>query len=874
MNGNFPPSPFDPLPQLNLYTDGTLDNYWYDDRDFDMQAYQTQSAAVAANRSARGAYSTGGGISSSGQSMPPGALWLQITGISNSIVSLNLNGATDTVYEVWSKTDLEQTNWNIETEVFPTNQQVMPCTINEDGRGNLTIWARDWMGITSGGNETPEWWFYKFYKTVNLSDTNLDAQGRTLCYDYQHGIDPRLINEVWMQITGITNNVISLALNNATDMVYEVWSATSLSNPVSWNIERAVWADTNQIATPFIVEMLDRTNGLFFWARDWIDVTSNGNLITPEWWFWEYFGTVDMSENARDAQGLPLWYDYQMGINPSTNFIAFALNVTNPDFNTSNATVQITVLGGAPYYMAVLVDSSDSSTANWTPFNSNLVVNLGRVVGWHTVSVGLKGFPQAAQQAWGQIQLKLVLTPPVLVVTNPIVGTVTQPFIQLQGYCSENLATMSYDLSNSASFQTNQQAFVTTRQFETNYCEYTTNGFQCFNIPLADGANTITLHATDSAGNVTVTNLVYVLDPAANTNPPVINLSWPQNNAAITGTNFPVRGVVNDPFATVGAQIVNAGGTSTLTGLVEQNGSFWIENMPLGSGTNYLTVTATNTAGYGSITNIVVVQSLITLTIASVSFNDPTSPTATVNGTLSGSSDNVLVNGVQATHNDGGTWTAYYVPVGSSGSATITAEAVPSGAPAAGSDGGSIAADAAAGGADAQTGEDVIRSSGILLVDCNWNEYYQSYYDGRCPHVCIGSDNVVAPLHYSYGSTGYNLWDECSWLIEYGDGNDPVGWMGTNYTYDLITWDATGCGSDLISSTGVCGEIDGTTSSGYMDPTQYLPTYGEIANCQFGYPEPGGSFSEQYLDPMPYRNSGIDDAYRVLDSSFAASVFA
>jgi hypothetical protein len=28
------------------------------------------------------------------------------------------------------------------------------------------------------------------------------------------------------------------------------------------------------------------------------------------------------------------------------------------------------------------------------------------------------------------------------------------------------------------------------------------------------------------------------------------------------------------------------------------------------------------------------------------------------------------------------------------------------------------------------------------------------------------------------------------------------------------------------------------------------------------------------LNSMPYRNSGIDDAYRVLDSSFAASVFA
>ena len=80
----------------------------------------------------------------------------------------------------------------------------------------------------------------------------------------------------------------------------------------------------------------------------------------------------------------------------------------------------------------------------------------------------------------------------------------------------------------------------------------------------------------------------------------------------------------------------------------KQNGSFWIENLPLGSGTNYLTITATNTAGYGSATNIVVVQSPINLTITSVVFDDPSSPTATVDGTLSGSSDNVFVNGVEA----------------------------------------------------------------------------------------------------------------------------------------------------------------------------------------------------------------------------------
>ncbi len=71
------------------------------------------------------------------------------------------------------------------------------------------------------------------------------------------------------------------------------------------------------------------------------------------------------------------------------------------------------------------VGDSDQSTnslffgaRDWTAYNSNLVVNLGSVEGWHTVLVGLRGLPADAQQTWNQIQLKLVLTPPVLLITN------------------------------------------------------------------------------------------------------------------------------------------------------------------------------------------------------------------------------------------------------------------------------------------------------------------------------------------------------------------------------------------------------------------------------------------------------------------------
>ena len=46
----------------------------------------------------------------------------------------------------------------------------------------------------------------------------------------------------------------------------------------------------------------------------------------------------------------------------------------------------------------------------------------------------------------------------------------------------------------------------------------------------------------------------------------------------------------------------------------------------------------------------------------------------------------------------------------------------------------------------------------------------------------------------------------------------------------------------------MCGEIAGTTSTGYMDPAQYLPDFGENANWQYSNP----GYNEQYLDQQRY----------------------
>jgi hypothetical protein len=656
-----------------------------------------------------------------------------------------------------------------------------------------------------------------------------------------------LTNGLYLNILGITNGIVSLTLNNATDMVYEIFSTVSLTNPV-WNIEQEVWALTNQTWTPFTVNMLDRTNSLYFWARDWAGIFSDGNLTVPEWWLYYYYGTTAISETNLDSRGNALVSDFQNSVDP--NVISFAVNVTNQDFNSSSATVQITVSGGVPSYMAALVDSLDYSTAQWAPYNSNLVVNLGTVEGWHTVSVGLRGLPPNAQQTWVQIQLKLVLTAPVLIVTNPVPGLVTQPFIQLQGYSLENLTRISYDLNNSNGFESNLQAFVTTRYFDTNNLEYTTNGFECFNVPMAIGTNTVTLHATDSAGNVAITNLVYVFDPTANTNPPVINLSWPPNNAAISGTTFPVRGIVNDPFAVVSAQIANAGGSNVLNGVVEQNGSFWIENVPLGAGTNYLTITATNALGYGSASNIVVIQSSLTLTIDSYSLNDPWAPTANVTCTLAGSSDIVLVNGIAATQNYDGSWTASPVPVSASGTIAITAQAVASAGLPSGSGPANMAVAAASSGgpsaADAQTSMDVVRGSGVALVDLNWNNPWQ--WELLSPAIIMCNDIMNSTTHWSYGSPGFSLQTGC--LTEIGYPNYPGLWgVETNiaYGYVLTEWDATGNGQNLGSIAPVCGEINGGFSPWSWDPGVLYPYpgYTEEANYQWSTPYESGQWLNQ-----------------------------
>ncbi len=616
-------------------------------------------------------------------------------------------------------------------------------------------------------------------------------------------------NGLYLTITGLSNGIVSLNLNNATDMVYEIWSTVSLTNPV-WSIEQEVWALTNQTWTPFTVPVLDRTNSLFFYARDWTAVTSNGN-DTPDWWFFWYFGTTAMSDTNLDADGIELKYDYINGTDP--NIISFTVNATNRYFNTSSATLQTAVSAGVPSYMAAVVDSTNFSVANWMPYDSNLVVNLGSVEGWHSVWVGLRGLPPNAQQTWQQIQLKLLLTPPVLVITNPVPGIVTQPMIEVQGFCFQPLSSLAFDLSNAAGFFTNQQAFVLSQYYDPNAGGYTTNSFQAFDVPLTNGANVLTFYATDPAGNVTTTNFTYTLDYSGKTNPPAIQVFWPQNGDQVSGAEFTLRGSLDDFTASLTAQIIDASGdTNTLQGLVERNGLFWVENVPLLAGTNYVTLTAMDAVGNISTNNLTIsVNAGLTIDdFSSELGGTPPNIIPVVTGTVALTNYTIWVNGVQAAQDGQGNWEADSVPLGPGGTAVVEARAIPdsdnngngtgSTPPTDGTPVNPTAADSMA----AQTQRDQPAVWYMQDYHYTWTSAYTVIYNfPDCPVTSI--DSYIGQVDHEYMTGG----TADSYLV--GSGSDCTGSSGACQNR-AFSWPCDNCSVTEVYTDNVGDSITGPTS--------------------------------------------------------------
>lgn len=617
--------------------------------------------------------------------------------------SLMLGGMAGWAETWWS---LQHTNWPpLPWNPFP-DAEVYSLGSNNWVYNDLAV---DYVGLETEAQARSALNRLDMFSTLDVpTDPGEGAGGGSIdvppAYNYS-------TNELWLEISSSTNPSTNLSVSSfvihspETNGVYDLFMTTNLSPDVAGlNLTNWTWllrcapGQTNLVVTnPPLSEAyfrLAKTNDLDAdGLTDAFEMLVSHSYVTnadtdgdglPDGWEWNNFGNFDQTAtNDYDGDFVDNGTEYTNSTNP--NKITFDSHFAQLYVNNRTVTGNCDAHTGQPAFLAVLVDSTNLESAAWSSYTaSNFSATLPDSDGPHTVLVALRGYNPGYPPEVDETEFTLDRVPPVLVITNPIVtrgaATVTKPYLQLQGYGYEPLASLSYDLTNALGLVTNELALVTAQVFNTNIVDFTTNYLQGYDIPLANGLNTITLRVSDRAGNVTVTNFDVTLDYSS-ANPPVMQLIWPTNGMYLSGDSFYVRGSINDETAQVRALLVDTnGGTNEVAGIVERNGMFWVENLPLTAGTNALTLVAVDAAGNLSSTNLSVVKSSVTLAIDSTPTGDDLyKPTGAVSGTVSETSYNVTVNGISASVESDGHWTAANVPVLGRGTATFDAVAADGG---------------------------------------------------------------------------------------------------------------------------------------------------------------------------------------------------
>jgi hypothetical protein len=551
--------------------------------------------------------------------------------------------------------------------------------------------------------------------------------------------------------------------------------------------------------------------------------------LTPlEAWLQYYFGPGFRTDpNAAldadpDQDGTNNYDEWVHGTDP--NRILFMASFLNDHVTASALNASVVVQAGVAYQMAVLVNSTNFTTANWVTYSPTVPVSLGPANGWYDVWIGLKGDAPTSVQTWQGYRVMRDTATPTIYITSPLGSTVSRPVLQVQGYSTEPLASISYDIANSAGNFTGLEGYVVRQWFDTNSLAFTTNWFECVDIPLTNGVNSITLHATDLAGNVAnyVTN--YTLDYSGVSQGPALTLYWPKDGAQVSGTSFTLRGLLDDPTATVTARITDANNvTSEVEGLVERSGLLWVENLPLGPGANTLTLSMTNAAGKPNLTSLTVIQSDVVLTIGDLSTTDLNQPFINVGGSINAQGYTVWVNGRQATPSGGQTWQALNVPVCEGGSAVIQARAIPNtdhGGQGTGGSGGTVSTMANPGNPsssqarDSEAGPD----KPPVVVQIHYDKKLTTTFAEAPPNDY--QVDYHETIKWDLGRPGSWFWDHC--------------WGGSSTKYfewDDSDWNASGVGTSYKGRNigpGVCGARVNSNSGPYTAPTTWPDEFCQV----------------------------------------------
>ncbi len=231
---NYPPLPFDPFPQLDVYAlSGAPGRYWYDDRGIDYAALRQQQQIASALSSMDsqswldspdgppplpGGGGTnggggGGGAGFQGQVFTTNDLWLQVVGTTNGTTALVINtpwNEPDGSYDLFATTNLAPGAWQwvMRTAAGQTNVTatglagpngffILGTMLPANDGSGLTVAYENLVGsaFSSDGYGTPNAWYLQnnlnpLASGVATQDPNQD--GLANWEEYLWGSDPQV----------------------------------------------------------------------------------------------------------------------------------------------------------------------------------------------------------------------------------------------------------------------------------------------------------------------------------------------------------------------------------------------------------------------------------------------------------------------------------------------------------------------------------------------------------------------------------------------------------------------------------------------------------------------------------------------------------
>ena len=175
-------------------------------------------------------------------------------------------------------------------------------------------------------------------------------------------------NDLWLEITGVTNSTACLTLHGTTpDVMYEILSKEDLL-ATNWQSEGTVLGAAEQDWTATTVPEGLRTNYLFFRARSWVDSDGSG---LPDWWQLQYFGQTGIDPYGDpDNDGWNNLQEYQNGTHPQSFNTPPPPRITRATLNAAGTQVTLHWESGGGPVMGYAIESYDSWYGSFSNFVS------------------------------------------------------------------------------------------------------------------------------------------------------------------------------------------------------------------------------------------------------------------------------------------------------------------------------------------------------------------------------------------------------------------------------------------------------------------------------------------------------------------------